>query len=80
MPLLIVANGFRQELPGLGKNTPFLALSEKRVTKAVRECLRDEYGLAAVEVSCEASAGANEWHGRCQISGSRFEYRVLATA
>jgi len=79
MPTLIVTNGFTEDLPGLGKITPFLALSEKRVTKAVRECLRHQYGFSAVEVSCEAHVEKNEWQGWCHISGEKWKYCVLLT-
>src|SRR5262249_36858771 len=52
---LIVDNGFKKHVAGLAKNTPFLQLSEQRVTKAVRDCLRSFYGPTQVEVSCGAS-------------------------
>jgi hypothetical protein len=80
MPTLIVSNDFAVELPGLGRKTPFLGLSEKRVTKAVREGLRHHFGLAAVKVSCDATIAKNEWHGRCQMSGKAWNYRVIPTA
>ena len=80
MPILIVDNGFRHELPGLGKNTPFRELSEKRVTKAVRECLRRHYGQTAVEVSCEAHMSAGAWEGQCRIDGRQYPYRIQERA
>ncbi len=78
MPVLTVTNGFSGQLPGLGKITPFRALSEKRVTKAVRQRLRDEYG-PGVEVSCQADVRDGVWQGTCWINGVQFRYRVLPT-
>jgi hypothetical protein len=77
MPMLRVSNDFNQEIPGLGKNTPFGSLSEKRITKATRECLRVKYGEASVEVSCSASFRDGVWTGRCWINGTEFVYRIL---
>ena len=80
MPILFVDNGFRHELPGLGKNTPFGELSEKRVTKAVRECLRRYYGHTAVEVSCDAHMSSGAWEGQCEINGREYRYRIQERA
>ena len=74
MPVLTVANGFSGQLPGLGKITPLGALSEKRITKAVRQSLRDQYGFPAVEVSCDADMPDGVWHGTCRIDGAHFRY------
>ena len=52
MPTLLVGNGFETALLGLGRNTKFSNLSEKRVTRAVRNALREQYGRDhVVEVS-----------------------------
>lgn len=76
MALLIVQNGFKAELPGLGKNKFISDLSEKRITKAVREKLRTEYGLLNVIVSCEAYIFGKTWHGRCTINDVEFKYEI----
>jgi len=77
MSTLIVSNGYKARRPGLGTIHPLLSLTEKRVTKAVREELRNRYGLQGVEVTCEANRSSNEWRGTCKIAGERFDYRVL---
>jgi hypothetical protein len=79
MPVLTVTNGFSGQLAGLGKITPIRALSEKRVTKAVRQRLRDEYGVPGVEVSCEADMRDGVWQGTCWINSAQFRYRILPT-
>ena len=61
---------------GLGKIKAFPQLSEKRITKAVREELRRKYGESRVEVSCTALFHEGCWRGRCEIDGSKYEYRV----
>jgi hypothetical protein len=78
MPVLKVSNGFHWELPGLVKNTPFRELSEKRVTKATRQCLRNDFGVSEVKVSCGAIINDGVWEeGKCWIHGDQFAYRIL---
>ena len=76
MALLIVQNGFRTELPGLGKNKLISKLGEKRITKAVRKKLRSEYGLFNVKVSCKADFFDKTWHGRCTINDIEYKYEI----
>jgi len=81
MPHLVVEGRiFEADLPGLGSRTPFLELSEKRVTKAVRQCLRGEFGPDRddVTVSCAAHPnGRNQWTGRCRLKGGAWlSYRI----
>ena len=76
MALLIIQNILRIELPGLGKHKAISELSEKRITKAVRETLRTEYGLLNVIVSCEVVFFEGSWHGRCTIHNSEFNYEI----
>lgn len=76
MALLIVKNGFRSELPGLGRNKGIFTLSEKRVTMAVREELRKEYGLPYVIVCCRANLINDKWHGRCTINDIEYKYEI----
>jgi hypothetical protein len=78
MPVLQVENGYRADIPGLGKIRVFAQLSEKRITRAVREELRRKYGEPKVEVSCTALFHKGHWRGRCEIDGRRYEYRVAA--
>ncbi len=54
----------------------FPNLSEKRITKAVRGALRNEYGHEHVEVSCAAAFGNGEWVGACDIQGEPQRYRL----
>ena len=76
MAFLVVQNGFKVELLGLGKNKLISDLSEKRITKAVREKLRNEYGLLNVIVSCEADFFDKTWHGRCTINDVEYKYEI----
>lgn len=76
MSLLMVHNGFKAELPGLGKNKRISELGEKRVTKAIREKLRLEYGLFNVTVSCRADFYDKTWHGKCTIYDIGYEYLI----
>jgi hypothetical protein len=62
MPELHVSNGFKTMLPGLGKNIRFSDLSQKRVSRCVREeALRPRYGERNVRLpvlrNSTASAG-----------------------
>lgn len=76
MPTLTIGNGFTATIPGLGRNQNFPNLSEKRITKAVRAALRDEYGDRRVEVSCAAAFDNGEWVGACEIEGEPQQYRL----
>ena len=76
MALLIVQNGFKAELPGLGRNKLISDLSYKRITIAVREKLRTEYGLLNVIVSCGAVFFDKTWHGRCTINDVEYKYEI----
>jgi hypothetical protein len=62
----------------LGKNIAFGGLTEKRVSKAVRQVLREKYGCDLVEVSCSAEFVGGLWKGSCLIDGHRFDYRISA--
>ena len=77
MPKLEVANGFRKDIPGLGKIKPFPDLSPKRVTKCVRETLRKEYGFADVLVECFAEFKNGVWTGSCGIRGEPLIYKIF---
>ena len=77
MPTLLVGNGFETALPGLGRNTEFSSLSEKRVTRAVRHALREQYGHDhVVEVSGTAYFMRGEWVGECRVDHQSHSYRV----
>ena len=78
MPILTVGNGWRCELPVLGKNTAFAELSEKRVTKCTRETLRKQYGHDQIQVSCDAEYQDGEWRGQCCIHGEPLGYRIVS--
>ena len=73
---LLVDNGWGCRLPGLGKIRPLLMLSEKRITKAVRQALRQQFGDYDVDVSCSADLRGQEWRGRCEIGGISYGYRI----
>jgi hypothetical protein len=80
MNVFIVANGYRTSLPGLGRNRSIRSLSQKRITKAVREQLCEQYGLPNVEVSCTAKLASDGWHGSCKIYQADFDYKIAARA
>jgi len=77
MGTLLVSNGLRVDIPGLGRNQPFPRLSKKRVTRAVREELYYRYGSENVVVACDAMCTPEEWQGACTIAGEQFSYKVL---
>lgn len=65
------------EIPGLGRYKPLRELSEKRITKAVRQVLRKEFGFANVTVSCDATSNDSDtWLGECTVEGINFQYRI----
>jgi len=76
MATLSVGNGFTATLDSLGRNQNFPNLSEKRVTKAVREALRGHYGDDRVAVSCDALFERGEWVGACEIDSAAHGYRI----
>ena len=78
MPQLSLANGYKQTLPGLGRYQAFDTLSEKRITKCVREALRKRFGFSAVTVSCSAEFDGREWRRACTSAGNPLGYRISA--
>ncbi len=76
MSALGVDNGYRIPLPGLGRNRALLNLSNKRISKTVREALREHYGHRNVTVGCEPERSSNGWHGSCTIHGEQFNYAI----
>ena len=75
MPTLKLSKGVTRELPGLGRNTSFQELSKQRITKAIRQGLRKEFGFSMVGVSCDADLKDGAWQGRCRIHGDELAYR-----
>ncbi len=78
MSTLTVSNGYRAPLLGLGRNRAIQNLSQKRITKAVREELRRHYGLSNVEVCCAAKLTSDEWRGSCKIHQEDLTYKIVA--
>ena len=78
MNTLKVSNGYGVILPNLGKTRDLPSLSERRITKTVRDELRKWYGPENVEVSCDATFHEGRWRGRCKIWAERFDYTVSA--
>jgi hypothetical protein len=76
-PLLGVANGFQCPIAGLGKVRPLQKLSQKRITMAVREALREESGKSAVNVTCGAECVEGTWKGKCSINGEEFIFHIV---
>jgi hypothetical protein len=69
--------GFRAELYGLGAYKPLEGLYPGRVSTAVRDKLRAEFGDERVQVPCHADLIEGKWLGRCKIDGGEFDYQVL---
>jgi hypothetical protein len=70
MPQFHASNGYSKPLPGLGKNKPFPDLSQKCVSRCVREeALRRRYGEHNVEVTCLPKYDGTYWRGECEING-----------
>lgn len=65
------------DISGLARNKALDTLSQKRITKAVREMLRAKYGFDNVEVSCTAVLKQGMWTGDCWINGEQCLYRVM---
>lgn len=77
MPKLdVMINVYSANLNGLGKNKPLPDLSQKRVTKCVRDALRKAYSSSAITVTCYASFFGGYWNGKCEINGSSHNYRI----
>ena len=81
-PKLKVDNGPEVVLSGLAKNKKFRDLSQKRITKCVREALRAFFKNRMIEVSCSAQFDGikEEWLGRCEIDATPHCYRIVATS
>jgi hypothetical protein len=75
MPTLIIGEKVL-EMPGLGRNKPLSELSQKRITKAVRQALRAKYGLEAIACSCRAEIESGTWAGRCWIEGQEHVFKI----
>jgi hypothetical protein len=71
-----VSNGMVQSLSSLGKIREFEMLSEKRITKCIREALRLKYGNLVVRVSCSAEFRDSRWYGVCWIEGEKLNYTI----
>lgn len=76
MPTLEVDNGFRKDIPGLGKIKPFPNLSPKRISRCVRDVLREEYRFIEILVECDPVFTNGIWIGDCGIKGAPHIYRI----
>jgi len=77
MARLVVMNTKDIDIPGLARHRAFDKLSQKRITKAVRDTLRAKYGTNNVEVSCAAVWKQGMWTGHGWINGEMCLYRVM---
>lgn len=78
MPRLVVTNTRAIDVPSLALHRPLPELSQKRITKAVREALRKQFGLENVRVSCSAVLSQERiWTGKCRIEGTEYSYRLM---
>ena len=81
MARLVVTNQMMSdlaiEIPGLARQKPLHELSQKRITKAVRDALRQQ-DCGEIEVSCSATLSQDIWIGSCRINGIKFGYRLMS--
>jgi len=77
MKKLIIENLYQTEITGLGKYKSFEELSQKRITKSVRQKLRNKYGKENITVSCAASFENGLWKGTCIINGNEYKYKII---
>jgi hypothetical protein len=78
MGTLVVDSGYRTSMEGLGRNRGILRLSQKRVSKAVREALRRQFGEPNISVSCTPELVSDGWHGECEIYKRKCRYKITA--
>ena len=77
MPQFEVSNGFRRSLPRLGQNRPFAKLTQKRISRCVREeALRPHYGSNNVNVTCLPRFDGKYWTGKCEINGKQETFWI----
>ena len=73
----LTVNGSALDMPGLGARGSYPNLSEKRITKAVRNRLRQEHEPdTKVVVSCEAKQMGNTWEGQCWLDGAEHTWKL----
>jgi hypothetical protein len=73
----LTVNGSALDMPGLGARGNYPNLSEKRITKAVRDRLRQEHEPhTKVIVSCEAKQTGNTWEGQCWLDSVEHTWRL----
>jgi len=77
----VIIRGHRANIPGLGSRKDLFQLSEKRVTQAVRNHLKQHFGNNRVKVSCSAQNLGNLWRGNYKIKNGNtwrnYNYRVI---
>ena len=82
MVRLVVTNpamsDFAIDIFGLARQKPLHKLGQKRVTKAVRDALRND-GFDDIEVSCSATLSESRiWLGKCRINGVEVGYQLVS--
>lgn len=80
MVTLIVPNLVHVKIQGLGRRVLFSHISEKRVTRSVRDALRIKFGEGAVVVSCSAIYRDQVWVGSCSIHNVEHQYTLKSDA
>jgi hypothetical protein len=64
------------QIDGLGRRKPLRELSDKRITMAVRQVLRKQFGFDNVMVPCATLQRDGTWVGECLLDEVKFNYRV----
>jgi hypothetical protein len=66
------------EIPASVVPSPLHKVSQRKITSAVREALRKEYGSDRVKVSLATLYRGQMWTGKCRVDGKVFLYRVMS--
>ena len=82
MARLLVTNpamsDFAIDIFGLARRKALHKLGQKRVTRTVRDALRN-YGFDDIEVSCSATLSESRiWLGKCRINGVEVGYQLMS--
>lgn len=78
MPTLKISkNNYIGNLQDLGKIVTFCKLSEKRITRAVRNKIREDFKNLNISVSCSANFKSNKWEGICWIDDIEYQYEIV---
>lgn len=76
MARLRVITSRKIDISGFGVLVPLQNMSQKQITKAVRDALCKKYGAGNVKVSRTAMLEHQIWSGTCWINGEKSIYKL----